>query len=220
MTETIIKADTHFFDHPGSDRANTLFKGSPVEILETWHHVKSRGQEGYVRAEDLRTTIHPSPESLEQPSNAIIDICQYQGTAIQSDAPIQSDADFIPALKRIDRYAGDLGLTVWVTHSLRFKDYSPRGAVVPPAKRSNHLVGHAIDMNLYKGNRNPWFNSEALRRGNLKNLPSEVLAFIDRIRADEVLRWGGDFIRQDPVHIDDNLYRRAPEMWMRKYEAL
>ena len=91
---------------------------------------------------------------------------------------------------------------------------------MPPAKRSNHLVGHAIDMNIFMGNRNPWFNSKKLKRSNLRNLPLEVRTFIDMIRDDDVLRWGGDFVKEDPVHIDDNLYGRAPDVWMKKFEAL
>jgi len=31
-----------------------------------------------------------------------------------------------------------------------------------------------------------------------------------------VLRWGGDFNKEDPVHIDDELNRRNPHRWDRK----
>ena len=35
-----------------------------------------------------------------------------------------------------------------VTHAFRTKDQNLDGTVVTPASKSNHLVGHAIDMNL------------------------------------------------------------------------
>ena len=35
-----------------------------------------------------------------------------------------------------------------VIHAFRTKDQNLNGTVVTPASKSNHLVGHAIDMNL------------------------------------------------------------------------
>ena len=40
------------------------------------------------------------------------------------------------------------GVTVWVTHAFRKDGQDIGGTIVPPASKSNHLVGHAIDMNL------------------------------------------------------------------------
>ena len=82
------------------------------------------------------------------------------------------------------------------------------------------MLQQTIDMNLYLGSPTNWFNSQKLKRGNLPSLPAAVRTFIEMIRDDDLLRWGGDFIREDPVHVDDNLYRRAPDLWMRKFEAL
>lgn len=33
------------------------------------------------------------------------------------------------------------------------------------------------------------------------------------ISSDQTLRWGGDFSKEDPVHIDDNLNHRNPARW-------
>ena len=37
---------------------------------------------------------------------------------------------------------------MWVTHAFRKDGQDIGGTIVPPASKSNHLVGHAIDMNL------------------------------------------------------------------------
>jgi len=204
-------------------------EGEAVEILETWHKVRVGGRVGYVPAEVIRprdTEIseisHLTPASPLEPSVSdisAINIQVYRGSSFTSERPIECDLAFHQALTRIDNYAANAGVFVYVTQSLRHKDRQPVGAVVPPAKRSNHLVGHAIDMNLYVGNRSNWFNSRKLKRKNLPSLPSAVRNFIEMIRGDDILRWGGDFIREDPVHIDDNLYGRAPDIWMKKFEA-
>jgi hypothetical protein len=40
-----------------------------------------------------------------------------------------------------------------------------------------------------------------------------VRDFIEKARADDTLRWGGDFNPEDPVHLDDGLNRRDPALW-------
>ena len=37
---------------------------------------------------------------------------------------------------------------MWVTHAFRKEGQDIGGTIVPPASKSNHLVGHAFDMNL------------------------------------------------------------------------
>jgi|GEM_PF-852025 len=211
--------------------------GTAVKVLETWLRVRADDAEGFVSADHLRLEGTPAtddspasaaptsePEILPvtgiAASDAIFDIKVFRGSRITSEKPIECDTDFHPALERLDQYAARADVYVFVTQSLRFKDRQPSGAIVPPAKRSNHLVGHAIDMNLYMGNKNPWFNSTKLSRKKLSSQPQAVRGFIDMVRNDDTLRWGGDFVKEDPVHIDDNLYGRAPDVWMKKFEAI
>lgn len=88
--------------------------------------------------------------------------------------------------------------------------------VVDPAKKSNHLVGHALDVNLIE--KGAWCNS-----GCLKNPPAKfkgVKCFISRIRGDGALRWGDDFRKRDPVHIDDALNLRNRPLYDRLYLSL
>ena len=85
-----------------------------------------------------------------------------------------------------------------MTSSFRKKGVPLTGTVVPPASKSNHYIGHAIDMNVqYK---NGFCNSGCLGRSKL---PPPVSCFIKKIRGDSGLRWGGDFRKRDTVHIDD-----------------
>src|SRR5262245_57398701 len=61
---------------------------------------------------------------------------------------LRADADFFPFLDRLNDFATDCGLEIFVTSSTREPGRTINGAIVKPATRSNHLVGHAIDMNL------------------------------------------------------------------------
>jgi peptidoglycan hydrolase-like protein with peptidoglycan-binding domain len=129
---------------------------------------------------------------------------------------ITADKDFIPALKQINYYAKKNNLKIHVTSSFR-KTAIVRGAIVTPAKMSNHMIGHAIDMNIrYGENYSTWCNSTCLAKSNL---PVPIANFIEDIRNDKNLRWGGDFSKRDTVHIDDH-YNKDPEKWKLKYEEI
>lgn len=126
------------------------------------------------------------------------------------------DADLVPHLDRIARFAEECELKVFVTSSLR----DPRGgisnAIVTPAKGSNHFVGHAIDMNLQLDS-GDFFNSSKLKK--LADQPRNVRDFIKKVQDDPELRWGGDFRTPDVVHIDDGLNLRQPDVWKAKFES-
>lgn len=62
------------------------------------------------------------------------------------------------------------------------------------------------------------FNGDDLSNDNFSNLPSEIQNFIQGIRNDAVLRWGGDF--DDPVHIDDGLNINEPATWDAKFPII
>lgn len=209
---------------------DTLRKGSKVEILEeeTWLRVRDRnGQEGYVLAdyverEDAEPVVNTGIP-VDTAVNAVLaladaesDRCEIK-TYVNSEfigKELKADLDFIPHLDRLNQYAADCRVQIYVTSSAREPGRTVSGAIVPPAGRSNHLVGHAIDMNLQSAS--GFFNSTKLKRSNFDNLPNEIRELLQRIRDDEVLRWGGDFNKEDPVHIDDNLNHRNPDRWDRK----
>jgi len=120
--------------------------------------------------------------------------------------------NFVAAINRINGYAKAAGVKIYVTSSYR-KDANVAGAIVVPASKSNHMTGHAIDMNVvYSGGT---CNSACLGG----KLPTQVAAFISKVRADGELRWGGDFATPDVVHIDDGLNIQNAKEWDAQYLA-
>ena len=208
---------------------STLRKGSKVDILEeeTWLKVKARdGSVGYVLAdyiekEESEFTDHSGNTGLASTNAADIlalEDAEHNECVIKTYSnshfigkELRADVDFIPHLDRLNQYAMDCDVKIYVTSSAREPGRTVSGAIVPPASRSNHMVGHAIDMNLQSSS--GFFNSEKLKKSNFANLPAEVQNLLNLIRNDEILRWGGDFSKEDPVHIDDNLNHRNPELW-------
>ena len=53
-----------------------------------------------------------------------------------------------------------------------------------------------------------------MKRRNLSELPNNVQGFINDIRKNKDLRWGGDFKREDPVHIDNPINLKSKKSWM------
>ena len=100
---------------------------------------------------------------------------------------------FLPYLEIMDLKAVELGLKIYVTSSWR-KDTNVKGAIVTPAKMSNHLVGHAIDCNIIEDK--IWWNST-----QLKTPTGKVLEFIKFCESNGI-RWGGRFAKIDTVHFD------------------
>jgi hypothetical protein len=134
-----------------------------------------------------------------------------------NNKPVIVDYYFINCMNRLNSYAKKNHLTLFVTSSFRKANQKINGAIVTPAKRSNHLAGHAIDMNI-QSNGN-WYDSKSMRRKNLKNLPKNIQIFFNDIRKDKTLRWGGDFSRQDPVHIDDYLNKNH-NAWVERFNIV
>ena len=130
--------------------------------------------------------------------------------------PVLADIEFFSVLEKINQLAKSHQLQIHVNHSVRQQGLSVQGAIVKPASRSNHLIGHAIDMNI-KSN-DGFFNSHALKNSNFDQLPENIKAFINTIRDDSELRWGGDF--NDPVHIDDGLNITDPSAWDQKFPII
>jgi hypothetical protein len=128
---------------------------------------------------------------------------------------VLADVEFFDTLAKINQFAADNGLEIYVTSSARQQGVTVGGAIVPPASRSNHLVGHAIDMNVML--RGSLFTSRELK--NFTRLPQEIQKFIQSIR-DANLRWGGDFSDPDPVHIDDGLNLRDRDAWDEKFPII
>lgn len=140
-------------------------------------------------------------------------LTEFKGRKIQGlrGQQILVHQDFVPHMARVDEYAVKNRVRLVVIHSYRYEDQKMHRTVVTPVSRSNHLAGHAIDFNLdYRGKR---YFSHNLKRNNLPNLPENIQNFMTDLRSDEALRWGGDFRREDPVHIDLPINLRDKSMW-------
>ncbi len=194
---------------------DVLPQGTEVEILgrETWLRVRVGRQVGFVLADH----VDPGPPATagDGAAAAAAAIQRYSGAPFSGEA-IRANVDFVPALDRMAGYAAAHGIDIYVTSSLREPYAAIAGAIVEPARCSNHFVGHAIDLNLIHAG--DWLHSNRLR--DFASLPTGAQAFLTDIRNDAELRWGGDFQVEDPVHIEDGLNLRDPVGFRRKLERL
>lgn len=191
-----------------------LRRSSRLEILgeEIWYRVRTRdGLEGYVFGDYVEKDMGVAQPDPGAPAGLSprCQLRQYEHERFVGRA-VTADRDFFRCLDRIAGFAKNSGLFVYITSSTRDPGVEVRGAVVTPAKRSNHLVGHAVDFNL-RAEDGSFFTSRELKR--LDEQPDTVVGFIQLIRDDPELRWGGDFTRKDVVHIDDSLNLRDPGIW-------
>ena len=107
--------------------------------------------------------------------------------------------------------AEQLGLIIKVNSSFRQTDNVP-GAIVKPAKMSNHMIGHAIDVNFIDGK--IFWSSEMLN--NPKGKVLELINYCKSIG----MRWGGEFAVKDTVHFDDGLNVNHPDLWVSAYNQI
>ena len=164
------------------------------------------------------TLLRIGPKARELGREEIVDklmphfssLMVYQGENFAGSHRPKIDKAFLPAIQRIDELAGKNGLNVIVTGSnaasFRPEGTVVSGAIVTPAARSNHKVGHAIDMNLEVVADGEYYNSKRLDSNKAADWDPKITAFIKGLRDDLELRWGGSFVNNpDPVHIDDGL---------------
>ena len=129
----------------------------------------------------------------------------YSSTNVKgyNSKTVYVDADFVRYMDKIQSIAKSSQVTVYVTQAFRKDGVPVDGAIVPPASHSNHLVGHAIDMNL--DTPLGWCNSDCLLAAySNPSHNSYANNFIKQVQRNG-MRWGGIWVPTDPVHIDDGL---------------
>jgi hypothetical protein len=217
-----VKSDTglNLRLKPNGDRIGVLKNNEEFSIVDevTFYRVKTdSGLVGYVHGDYIDKI--PVPTILPKTETANFSM-EFRPVIFTNDAlvgeTVKVDQDFVPDLQRVSAYAAECNLKIWVTSSLRSLDNQIKGAIVKPATNSCHHIGHAIDMNIL--HKDELYNSKLLRKANHNRLPDEVVRFFDAIRSDAVLRWGGDFSRQDPVHIDNNFFNRQKITYFAKID--
>ena len=210
---------------PNGQKIGVLTHNEQVEILEEvlFYRVRTAdGQQGYVHGDFLDESpdvaITPDDQSVDEGtvSEAEFQLVTFTGSQFIGKE-VRVDRDFIPALERINDYARQCDVQVWVTSATRNLHDEVNGAIVPPASNSCHHIGHAIDMNVqFQG---VLYNSTKLKRSAMDLLPDAVSGFLNAVRQDTGLRWGGDFATEDPVHIDDDFYHRQASLYQAKLQS-
>ena len=140
-------------------------------------------------------------------------LVEYNGSNIHGllGRQILIHKDFKQYIEQIDKYAADNDIELIVIQSYRNENQKISRNIVKPAKLSNHLAGFAIDFNIKRNNK--IYLSNHLKKRNLSKSHVNVQNFINDIRENKNLRWGGDFQIEDPVHIDVPLNQMNKAKW-------
>lgn len=144
-------------------------------------------------------------------------IIEYKGSNFKglNNKPILIEEAFAHNLDVMNALLIKHKLICWVTNSFRKENAIINGAIVKPAGRSNHKIGHAIDFNLQSIETKEWFNSAKMKdKKGIDNI------FLEEVDKTPELRWGGKFTTQDEVHIDDGFNIAWPQVWDEIYKAV
>ena len=105
-------------------------------------------------------------------------------------------------LELMNATAGKLGIIISLNQVFRIHGAKVTGAVVPPASKSQHLIGHAVDCNMIDGNR--WNTSRDFKN----NKQTDGARALIKIMKANGFRWGGNFSKPDSPHFDAQLNAR------------
>jgi hypothetical protein len=105
--------------------------------------------------------------------------------------------DFAAQVRAMNGAANDAKVTLRINQAFRVQGLPVSGAVVPPATTSQHLIGHAVDVNIVDGT---VVNTSAMYIAGTQSQGAKD--FVDAAKA-LGLRWGGEFSPKDPPHFDD-----------------
>ena len=104
---------------------------------------------------------------------------------------------FVATVTRLNTQAIAASVSLRINQSFRVQGLPPTGAVVQPATNSQHLIGHALDLNIVDGST---VNTSAMFIAGSQSQGAKD--FIKGVKQDGI-RWGGDFSPKDPPHFDD-----------------
>lgn len=118
---------------------------------------------------------------------------------------------FIPAMDYFCSLLQKYALKAYIVSSFR-ENTDVQGAIVSPAKMSNHLVGHALDVNFIDDKGTFWNSKDMINC-------QDMLEFITDWTG-EGYRWGGHFEVPDDVHFDDGINIENPTLWTTIYNQI
>jgi hypothetical protein len=173
------------------------FKGSVSGEMddETCTEIKLWRNAKYVSTGNLARVLISSFSNFKRGS-----MTQLRPTEFTADE-IEIDRDFYDGLTALNTAASANSIILSINHVMRVDGVTLASAVVTPATKSQHKIGHGIDGNMIDGPTN--MGKAAFIAGtetlNAKN-------FIEAAKASG-LRWGGNFApktseRFDPIHFD------------------
>ena len=102
----------------------------------------------------------------------------------------------VDSLKSANKKAKELSLDIVLNQTMRVNGVKVSGAVVTPASKSQHLIGHAIDCNIVDGDN--WNSSKTFKD---KSESENAKKFIAAMK-EKGMRWGGNFSNIDTPHFD------------------
>lgn len=105
----------------------------------------------------------------------------------------------VSLIKDLNAEAKKKSVTIKINQAFREHGTKVTGAVVPPATKSQHLIGHALDCNIVDGNN--WNNSATFKQKKETKNAKDIIAALKKVG----FRWGGDFSRVDTPHFDKKL---------------
>jgi hypothetical protein len=102
-------------------------------------------------------------------------------------------------LTDLNEKAKDKTVTIKINQAFREHGVKVTGAVVTPANKSQHLIGHALDCNIVDGS--SWNNSSDFKNKKQTKNAKEI---VDGLKKSGY-RWGGDFTPADTPHFDSQI---------------
>lgn len=141
-------------------------------------------------------------------------VTQYFHPNIKGRPLLYYEPDFKQPLDLFAGYLTQTGLVIIVTRSYAVQNKIIPGAIVTPARRSNHLVAGAFDCNIKDKAGKLWTSKE------LESPGGDVLELITLVRDGGIWRWGGDFNTPDGVHFDTGLNIKNPGRWLEIFNEL
>ncbi len=99
-------------------------------------------------------------------------------------------------IKNINSFAKNKSITIKINQTFRENKLKVTGAVVSPAQKSQHLIGHALDCNIVDGDN--WNNSTTFKNKEETDNAKGLISAMKNLE----YRWGGDFTPIDTPHFD------------------
>jgi uncharacterized protein YcbK (DUF882 family) len=204
---------------PKTERALKLFQWVSINMT---HCLKSKKYSSRIKSSNILTSGNLDQSTYTELANWIEADKEVTGDLIRIDFSDLSNCEASPNFKKtssskilknemvisksalelvtnINSKAKNKKITIKINQAFRENKIKVSGAVVTPAKKSQHLIGHALDCNIVDGNN--WNNSTAFKNKTETDKAKELITILKGLN----YRWGGDFIPVDTPHFDKKI---------------